>query len=106
VVGYPDLLPPVGSGCWPKVPLTRADVPYLRGVEETLNRALRQAASAHGATYVDTYTPTESHNACARGSSRWVESLVPTSPALPFHPDRAGETAMSTALVSAIKDGR
>jgi lysophospholipase L1-like esterase len=105
VVGYPDLLPPVGAGCWPRVPLTRADVPYLRGVEESLNRTLQRDAARHGATYVDTYTPTEAHNACADGSGRWVQPLVPTSAALPFHPDRAGEAAMSEALVAAVNRG-
>ena len=40
VVGYPAIMPPTGSGCWPQMPLTTTDVPYLRAKELQLNSML------------------------------------------------------------------
>jgi hypothetical protein len=105
VVGYPDILPATGEGCWPRLPFTRADVPYLRGVEQGLDRTLAAAAAAGGARYVDTATPSVGHDACQAESARWVEPLVPESPALPFHPNRVGEAGMATAVVAALRAG-
>jgi GDSL-like Lipase/Acylhydrolase family len=100
VVGYPALLPANGSGCWPQMPLTFNDVPYLRAKAIQLNNMLVSTASANGAIYVDTYRKSVSHNACTAGSTRWVEPLLPGSPAAPVHPNAAGEAAMATILLS------
>ena len=55
VVNYPDILPS-GSGCWPTVPLSFGDVPYLHATEERLNAMLATTAAANGATIADWYT--------------------------------------------------
>jgi hypothetical protein len=52
VVGYPDILPVTGHGCWPLVPFAFGDVPYLRGIEVDLNQMLARTAAANGATFV------------------------------------------------------
>ena len=43
--GYPDILPPTGDGCWPTMPFTRTDAPYLDGIEQRLNAMLASAAA-------------------------------------------------------------
>jgi lysophospholipase L1-like esterase len=102
LVGYPDLLPDTGTGCWPDVPLAPGDVPYLRATEKALNRAMARAAAANGATFVDTYRATIGHDACQRPGVRWVEGLIPASPAYPFHPNRRGQQAIARQVLAAL----
>jgi lysophospholipase L1-like esterase len=102
VVGYPDILPHSGN-CWLQLPITTQDVAYLDGVERALDTMLRSEAAANNATYVDTYTPSVGHDACRPESTRWVEPLIPATDALTVHPNRAGESAMASALESAIR---
>jgi lysophospholipase L1-like esterase len=102
LVGYPDLLPDTGTGCWPDVPLAPGDVPYLRATEKALNRAMARAAAANGATFVDTYRATIGHDACQRPGVRWVEGLIPASPAYPFHPNGRGQQAIARQVLAAL----
>ena len=64
---------------------------------------LRQTAAAVGDGYIDTYTPSEGHDACSAPASRWIEPLLPTAPAAPLHPNAVGEQGMADAVVQAIK---
>jgi lysophospholipase L1-like esterase len=41
LLGYLDILPDNGTGCYPQMPITDGDVPYLRDKEKQLN-AMRQ----------------------------------------------------------------
>ncbi|TVT25812.1 SGNH/GDSL hydrolase family protein, partial [Amycolatopsis rhizosphaerae] len=75
VVGYPTALPS-GDGCWPFLPLGKADVAYLRESEEKLNRMLAVQAKAHQAGYADTASPSKGHDMCAKTRVKWVEDLV------------------------------
>jgi lysophospholipase L1-like esterase len=102
VVGYPDILPNSGNGCWPAEPIAFGDVPYLRGVEAGLNAMLAQQAQAGGATFVDTYTDSIGHDFCQPTGVRWVEGVVPTSPAAPVHPNELGEQAMARQVLATI----
>jgi hypothetical protein len=102
LVGYPDILPVAGHGCWPLVPFAFGDVPYLRGIEVDLNQMLARTAAANGATFVDTYQPTVGHDACTGASTKDVESLVPTSLAYPFHPNQRGELVMAQQVAAAL----
>jgi hypothetical protein len=52
---------------------------------------------------VDTYAPSQGHDACAAPASRWLEPLLPSSPAAPLHPNAAGERAMAVAVLAAVK---
>jgi lysophospholipase L1-like esterase len=103
VVGYPDILPVRGNGCWPEVTIARGDLPYLRGVETRLNAMLAAAARQARDTFVDTYTPSIGHDACTHGGTKWVEGLIPTSAAVPMHPNALGEQAMARAILSALR---
>ena len=101
LVGYPDLFPQSG-GCWPRVPITGGDVTYLRGLELQLNAMLATDAAADGATFVNTYTPTIGHDFCQSASVRDVEGLIPTSFALPFHPNARGQAAIAATVLKAL----
>lgn len=102
VVGYPAILPDQGLGCWPVMPLTPADAIYLRAKEQELNAMLAAQAAAAGATYVDVYGPSAGHDACQLPGSRWVEPVVPLSPAAPVHPNGPGMRGTAAVLAAAI----
>ncbi len=100
LVGYPVILPNSGSGCWPVVPIAFGDVPYLRGVEKALNSMLAAVAAANNATFVGTYTASIGHDVCQAPGTKWVEGLIPTSLAAPFHPNQLGEQAMARQVLA------
>jgi lysophospholipase L1-like esterase len=103
LVGYPDILPGQGDGCWPEVPFAFGDVPYLRGIEIGLNQMLARTAAANGATFVNTYTATIGHDACQPPAVKDIEGLIPTSLAYPFHPNRRGEQVMAARVLAALR---
>jgi lysophospholipase L1-like esterase len=103
LVGYPVILPNGGDGCWPLVPIAYGDVPYLRGVEQALNAMLAAQAAASNATFVDTYTASIGHDVCQDPGTKWVEGLIPTSPAAPFHPNRLGEQDMAQQILATLR---
>lgn len=96
VVGYPTIIPETGRGCYPVVPILPSDVPYLRAKAEELNAMIAAEARKAGARYVDTATPSIGHDVCSL--DRWVEGLVPLSPAAPVHPNAAGMLATSQVV--------
>lgn len=103
VVGYPQILPNEGPGCWPSLPIGYGDVPYLRSKAKQLNTMLRNQAVKAGVGYVNTYRPSEGHSACALPTQRWVEPLVPASPAAPVHPNAVGMEAIAGIVVRAVR---
>jgi len=103
VVGYPDLLPSSGSGCADTLGITPGDIAFLNDEELRLNAELRQAAQAAGDGYVDTYGPSEGHDACSAPPSRWIEPLIPDAAAAPLHPNAVGEQGMADAIVAAVR---
>jgi len=102
VLGYPAIVPDTGSGCWPTMPIGWNDVPYLRAKHKELNAMLSAQAAAHGATYVDVYTPSIGHDACRSVTTRWVEPIVPTQLAAPVHPNALGMTGMADVVTDAL----
>jgi lysophospholipase L1-like esterase len=105
VVGYPVILPASGLGCWPSVPVLPTDVSYLRAKTVELNAMLAARAAAGGASYVDTYTSSVGHDVCRGTGTKWVEGLIPTSPAAPVHPNALGmrnTAAVTLARIDAV----
>jgi len=102
VVAYLAILPESGPGCWPQLPMTPDDVPYLRGIEKKLNAMLAAQAEANGAKFVDAYTASIGHDACQLPVTRWVEPAVPTTPAAPVHPNLFGMQGYADAVVARI----
>ena len=103
VIGYPALVPSSGTSCAHTLGITEGDVAFLHDEELRLNSMLEQSAQADGAVYVDTYAPSTGHDACSSSSGRWIEPLIPTSPAVPLHPNAHGEQGMADAVVRAIR---
>jgi GDSL-like lipase/acylhydrolase family protein len=101
VVNYPAIFPETGSGCWPQMPISYSDTPYLRAKEQELNQMLATQSAANGATLVSWYVASIGHDACKSSSVRWVEPLVPGNLAAPIHPNKAGMQGAANVLVSA-----
>jgi len=96
ILGYPRILPDVGvPACYPSVPISMGDVPWLVHQELVLNDAVRRAASATGARYIDTYSASAGHDACQPLLKRWLEPVVAPVNAFPVHPNAIGEAAMA-----------
>ncbi|HKH41910.1 MAG TPA: SGNH/GDSL hydrolase family protein [Solirubrobacterales bacterium] len=102
VVNYPAIFPETGNGCWPQMPISFSDAPYLRAKEQELNQMLATQAAANGATLVSWYSASIGHDACKSSSVRWVEPLVPGNTAAPIHPNRAGMQGAANVLVSSV----
>ncbi|MBE8476480.1 SGNH/GDSL hydrolase family protein [Streptomyces sp. 3R004] len=102
VVGYPAILPADGASCGGELPLAPGDMSYLREKEQQLNSELRERAQASGAVYVDTYRPSEGRDACSDAATRWIEPLVPSSPAAAVHPNARGERGMADAVLDVL----
>jgi lysophospholipase L1-like esterase len=105
VVNYPAIFPETGNGCWPQMPISFSDAPYLRAKEQELNAMLANQAAANGAKLVSWYQASIGHDACKSSSVRWVEPLVPNNPAAPIHPNKNGMQGAATVLVSAVNSG-
>ena len=90
------------EGCYPQMPFTPGDVPYLRGIEKALNAMLADQAAANGATFVDTYAASIGHDACEIPTVRWVEPVIPAAPAAPVHPNELGMIGAKDALLAAL----
>jgi hypothetical protein len=103
VVNYPAIFPETGNGCWPQMPISFSDAPYLRAKEQELDAMLATQAAANGATLVNWYAASIGHDACKGASVRWVEPLVPNNPAAPIHPNLHGMEGAATTLVAAVK---
>ena len=103
VVNYPAIFPESGNGCWPQMPVSFTDAPYLRATEQRLNAMLATQAAANGATLVNWYGASIGHDACKSTSNRWVEPLVPGTLAAPIHPNKAGMAGGGATLAAAVK---
>jgi lysophospholipase L1-like esterase len=103
VVNYPAIFPETGSGCWPQMPVSFTDAPYLRSTEQRLNSMLATQAAANGATLVNWYGASIGHDACKGTSTRWVEPLLPGTLAAPIHPNKQGMAGGGATLVAAVK---
>ncbi|MEU4847566.1 SGNH/GDSL hydrolase family protein [Streptomyces gilvosporeus] len=101
ILGYPSVLPEDPKKCFGKMPVTTGDLAFLHSVLGELNTKIAKTATAAGATYVDTLTPTKGHDSCS--SDPWIEGLLPGSPTLPLHPNATGERVMSDAVLNALR---
>lgn len=103
LVGYPTILPDAGPGCFPVVPFSPGDVAWLRDTEKALNAMLAARAGEHGAEFVDTYRTSVGHDVCQVPGRKWVEGLLPTSPAAPAHPNVLGMRNSAAAVLTALR---
>jgi lysophospholipase L1-like esterase len=105
VVNYPAIFPDTGGGCWPLLPVSNGDVPWLRAKEKELNAMLASAAAANGAELVDWYRASIGHDACKPPGLKWVEALVPLNAAAPVHPNLLGMIGATHLIVTRVRGG-
>lgn len=101
ILGYPWILPPTG-GCFTRMPVATGDVPYLRSLQSTLNDAVRRAAAATGATYVDMNGVSEGHDACQPAGTRWIEPVLQGTNPVVVHPNALGEANMAAQAMGVL----
>ena len=100
VLNYSAIFPHSGNGCWPRMPVTPADVRWLREKQVQLNAMLATQAAANAATIVDVYGASAGRDACAGSGTRWVEPYIPGNAAAPLHPNLRGMQAMAAMVVT------
>ena len=103
VVNYPAIFPDAGGGCWPLLPVSNGDVPWLRAKEKELNAMLAAQAAANGAELIDWYRASIGHDACKPPGIKWVEALVPLNAAAPVHPNLLGMIGATHQIVMRVR---
>ena len=84
------------------MPVAEGDVPYLRHEQATLNDAVRRAAEATGATYVDMSQVSEGHDACQALGVRWIEPVLQGTNPVIVHPNALGESQMAAQTMAVL----
>lgn len=106
VVGYPDVLPRSGNGCYPLVPLSGDDIRYVDGLIVQTNAMLAEQAAASGAEFADTYLDSVGHDACTLPGTKWFEGPLPTAAAFPLHPNALGMQSMARSVTRIVSRPR
>jgi hypothetical protein len=101
ILGYPWIMP-VSGGCFTKMPIAQGDVPYVRGIQVTLNEAVRRAAAATGSTYVNFSTVSNGHDACQPPGVRWIEPVLQGTNPVIVHPNALGESEMAAQTMAVL----
>ena len=101
ILGYPWIMPASG-GCFTKMPIAQGDVPYVRGIQATLNDAVRGAAAATGSTYVNFSTVSNGHDACQPPGVRWIEPVLQGTNPVIVHPNALGESEMAAQTMAVL----
>lgn len=101
ILGYPWIMP-AGGSCFLKMPVASGDVPYVRGIQATLNDAVRRAAAATGSTYVNMNKVSEGHDACKPIGVRWVEPVLQGTNPVIVHPNALGEAEMAAQAIKVL----
>lgn len=103
VVGYPEIAPNHGW-CFFSWPWHEADLKWFRNkVEKVGNKLIEQAAKKAGATFVETFKPSEGHNACEPVGTRWIEPIVEPLTGVPAHPNAMGQEATAADVEQAMR---
>lgn len=102
ILGYPWIMPATG-GCFDKMPVAEGDVPYVRGIQATLNDAVRRAAAATGAIYVNLNTVSNGHDACQPIGVRWIEPVLQGTNPVIVHPNALGESEMAAQTMTVLR---
>lgn len=101
VLGIPWILPR-SVGCFPRMPVARGDVPYIRGIQATLNGAIQRAATETGAEFVDFAEASEGHDSCQPAGVRWIEPALLGSNPVIVHPNALGEASMAAETMRTL----
>jgi hypothetical protein len=96
---------PASGGCFAKLPVAKGDVPYVRHIQWTLNDAVRRAAVATGAAYVNFNVVANGHDACKPIGVRWIEPVLQGTNPVIVHPNALGERQMATQTIKVLHLG-
>jgi lysophospholipase L1-like esterase len=101
VVGYPHLLPATGY-CRNRVPLAKGDYPYVRGVNDAMSDAQREAAEGvEDAEFVDVAAASVGHDVCS--DDPWVAGIDPASTrAAAYHPFAIEQRAVADLILEQL----
>ncbi|HEV7196591.1 MAG TPA: SGNH/GDSL hydrolase family protein [Pedococcus sp.] len=102
ILGYPWIMPAT-VGCFDKMSIATGDVPYVRGIQATLNDAVRRAAGATGTTYVDFGTVSNGHDACQPMGVRWIEPVLQGTNPVIVHPNALGESQLAAQTMRTLR---
>jgi lysophospholipase L1-like esterase len=103
VLGYPRALPDTGvPACYPSMPISMGDVPYVNEWALTLNAAVEKAAAETGSRFIDMSISSAGHDACQPVDQRWIEPLNGPVNAAPVHPNATGEAAMAEQTLAQL----
>jgi lysophospholipase L1-like esterase len=96
LVGYPQAVPEHGTCSI--LPLAAGDYGYVRSISDRLNDALRAAAEAGDATFIDLVPASQGHDICA-GPDAWVNGMnSDMSRAVAFHPFAVEQQAVAELI--------
>ena len=71
-------------------------------MQATLNDAVRRAAAATGATYVDMSKVSNGHDACQPIGVRWIEPVLQGTNPVIVHPNALGEQQMAAQTMKVL----
>jgi lysophospholipase L1-like esterase len=101
MIGYPTTIQ--HNGCFPVEPVLGPDANYIQAKIDQLNSVMATESAAHGATYIDLRTSTIGHDSCQMPGTRWLEGLVPLSPAFPLHPNVLAMRNAASVIYAALQ---
>jgi hypothetical protein len=101
ILGYPWIMPKT-VGCFDKMSIATGDVPYVRGIQATLNYAIQQAAAATGSIYVNMNVVSNGHDACKPIGVRWIEPVLQGTNPVVVHPNALGESKMAAQAMAVL----
>ena len=101
LVGYPQPVP--AEGTCRELPLATGDYPFVRAQWEALDAAMRRAAVAAGAEFVEVLGPSEGHDICA-GADAWTNGFeAQPGVAASYHPLASGQAAVAELVERALQ---
>lgn len=101
ILSYPWIMPET-VGCFDRMPVAEGDVPYVHGIQATLNDAVKRAAEATGSTYVDMNGVSTGHDACQPIGTRWIEPVLQGTNPVIVHPNALGESEMAAQTMRVL----
>jgi lysophospholipase L1-like esterase len=101
LVGYPQPVP--AAGTCRELPLASGDYPFVRAQWEAMGAAMRRAAAAARATFVDVLAASEGHDICA-GADAWLNGFQNRpGVAAAYHPLARGQAAVAELVEQALR---
>jgi len=102
LVAYPTILPDPPVPCPPRAPFEPTDATFLGMLGKSLQDAFRGAAQEADVHFVDVYSASQGHDACAPDGQRWVEGQTPPA-VVPYHPNAMGMRAQADLIEAEIR---